>query len=273
MFSHKCGSAVSFQENVQVAKIDGCILLKLFRWQPSLETLLPFAAGLVVIGLSFAMMAVKEIAWLGIVIRDIFQVFLVGIVFPLAYIRLSGNEFADFGLNLKNWYIFLPINLMLGAVLFLVFLLESPLPADFKIIAAVLWKAAYVMCALFFELLFFYGFLRTLFERSFGVVSAVVLTALFYAFHHIGFQPEYGKLIFVGLMYTIVYRLGKSALLIFPFFLGVGGVYDALIQSEVVAPILFPKTRALYLSFLILVTLAWTWKEVKSVHAQCDQGS
>jgi membrane protease YdiL (CAAX protease family) len=119
------------------------------------------------------------------------------------------------------------------------------------------------MLALCFELVFFYAFLRTLFERAFGVVPAVILSALFYAFHHMGFQPEYGKLIFVGLLYAIPYRIGNSALLIFPFFLGVGGIYDVLIQSQKVSTILYPEIRTLYLGVLILVTVVWIWKKTK----------
>jgi len=240
------------------------IVSKLFRWQPSYETLVPAVTGLIVISLSVALITVQELPWLGIVIRDIIQVFLVGILFPLVYVQRSGNRFAEFGLSLKKWYIFLPINLVLGALLLFMFLSESPPPADFRLNAPVLWKAAYVICAVFFELVFFYGFLRTLFERAFGIIPAIVLTALFYAFHHIGFQPEYTKLFFVGLLYTIVYRLGNSALLIFPFFLGVGGTYDVLVQSQVVSPILCPEIRTVYLAILIVAAVVWTWRKAKT---------
>jgi len=124
----------------------------------------------------------------------------------------------------------------------------------------VLWKGAFVWLALCFELVFFYAFQRTLFTRAFGFVPGVLLTALFYAFHHVGFQPEYGKLIFVGLIYATVYGLGNSALLIFPFFLGVGGLYDVIIQSQVVSRIEHPEVRVGYLSLLFLVTIIiWLW--------------
>lgn len=134
---------------------------------------------------------------------------------------------------------------------------ESPPPPRSRFDPSVLWSAAYVVLALCFELVFFYAFLRTLFERAFGVVPAIVLTALFYAFHHIAFQPEYGKVIFVGLLYAAVYRAGNSALLIFPFLLGVGGVYDVLIQSEVVSPILHPEVRTVCLLVAFLLTIVW----------------
>jgi membrane protease YdiL (CAAX protease family) len=234
---------------------------KLFRWQPSRETSVAVIAGFVVIGLSAAMLPTRHCPWLSILIRDIGQIFLVGILFPLLYILRTGNRFSEFGFTLKRWYIFLPINLVLGALLLIMFLSETPPPADFSLTAPVVWKAAFVVVAVFFELIFFYGFLRTLFEKAFGIVPGIILAALFYSFHHMGFQPEYGKLIFVGLLYALVYRLGNSALLLYPFFLGVGGAYDVLIQSQAVSPIQYPEIRTVYLFGLILAAVLWTWKK------------
>ena len=102
---------------------------------------------------------------------------------------------------------------------------------------------------------FFYAFLRALFERAFGAVPAIILAALFYAFHHVGFQPEYGKLVFVGLMYATAFRLGNSALMIYPFFWGVGASFDVLVQSHAVSPILHAESRTLYLGFLMIGAL------------------
>jgi membrane protease YdiL (CAAX protease family) len=237
------------------------IISSLFRWQPSKETIRAAIAGFVVIGLSAAMLPTRHIPWFSILIRDIGQIYLVGIIFPLIYILRTGNRFAEFGFTFNRWYIFLPINLVLGALLFLMFLSESPPPPNFHLTAPVVWKAAFVIIAVFFELIFFYGFLRTLFERAFGIVPGIILAALFYSFHHIGFQPEYGKLIFVGLLYALVYRLGNSALLLYPFFLGVGGTYDVLIQSQEVSPIHYPEIRTVYLFVLILAAVLWTWKK------------
>jgi membrane protease YdiL (CAAX protease family) len=236
------------------------LISSLFQWQPSRETVIAVVAGAVVIGLSTAMIPTRHCPWLSILIRDLGQIFLVGILFPLAYILHTGNRFGEFGLSIKRWYIFLPINLVLGALLLFMFLSESPMPADFSLTAPIMWKAAFVIVAVFFELVFFYGFLRTLFEKAFGIVPGIILAALFYSFHHIGFQPEYGKLIFVGLLYATVYRIGNSALLLYPFFLGVGGTYDVLIQSQTVSPIPYPEIRTVYLFVLILAAVMWAWK-------------
>jgi len=239
------------------------ILPKLFRWEASRETFVALLSGVVVLSLSVGMIQLENWPWARIAARDVGQILIVGILFPLVFIQRSGKEWAEFGFSFRKWPIFLSINLVLGALLFFMFLSESPPPAEFRLSAPTLWSAAYVMLALCFELVFFYAFLRTLFERAFGIVPAIILTALFYAFHHVGFQPEYGKLIFVGFLYATVYRLGNSALLVFPFFLGVGGIYDVLIQSQKVSPILYPETRTLFLGVLILVTVARIWKRAK----------
>jgi membrane protease YdiL (CAAX protease family) len=238
-------------------------LQNLFRWRASRETGVALFAGMVVLGLSAVMIPLAHWPWARIAVRDIGQILLAGILFPLVFIQRSGNEWAGFGLTLKRWPIFLSVNLVLGILLFLMFLSGSPPPANFQLDSLTLWSAAYVMLALFFELVFFYAFLRTLFERAFGIVPAVILAALFYAFHHIGFQPEYGKLVLVGLLYAITYRLGNSALLIFPFFLGVGGTYDVLVQSQKVSPILSPQIRTLYLGVLILAAVGYVFRKTR----------
>ncbi|MEW6092813.1 MAG: hypothetical protein AB1531_02500 [Chloroflexota bacterium] len=231
------------------------IFSKLFRWQPSWSTLIAATTGVIVIALSAAMIPAKDIPWLSIFLRDIAMVILAGILFPLMYIFRTENDFTDFGLSFKKWYIYLPINLVLGTLLFFMFLSENPLPTDFRLSAPVFWRAVYIMLTGVFEVVFFYSFQRTLFERAFGIVPAIVLTAIFYAFHHVGFQPEFGKLIFVGLMYATIFRLGNSALLIYPFFWGVGACYDVLVQSQVVSEIAYPEVRALLLVTLIPVAV------------------
>jgi len=93
------------------------------------------------------------------------------------------------------------------------------------------------------------------------VIPAILLAAVFYSFHHIGFQPEFLQLFFVGVMYAAVYRTGNSVLLIYPFFWGVGALYNVLIQSREVSSIMYPGIRSLYLSVLIVFMLARVWTE------------
>jgi hypothetical protein len=232
------------------------VLSKLFRWEPSREVLVSTMAGFVILGLSALMIPTRDVPWVSILIRDIGMIFLIGIFFPLVYMQSSGRSFNEFGLTLRRWYIVFPINFILGVLLLLLFLSENPdaqLHLDGKSLASI----SFIMLAGVFEVVFFYSFQRTLFERAFGIIPGIIVAALFYSFHHLGFQPEFGKLFFVGLMYATTFRMGNSAFMIYPFFWGVGGCYDVLVQSQKVLPISYPELRSLYLGFLIVALLAW----------------
>jgi membrane protease YdiL (CAAX protease family) len=226
-----------------------------FAWRPSAHTGLALIAGLASIAVSASLIPLS--GWPVAIARDFVQIFLLGILLPLAFLRRTKASPAEFGFHARRWPIYLAINLILGVGLLVQLRRSSPPPSGFAWDAAHLWLAAYVMLALVFEVVFFYGFLRTLFERAFGAVAAIGLTAALYAFHHIGFQPEHGKLFLVGILYGTVYRLGNSALLIFPFFLGVGGVYDVLFQSKVVAPLEHVELRTVALFVLIAGAVFW----------------
>ena len=233
------------------------MLRLLFRRQPSRETAIAAAAGLAAIGLSLLMIPLARWPWAEIVVRDLGQVWLLGFVFPLLSISRDRGGFAEFGLHARRWPLFLAINLALAIGLYFQFRAAGPPPADFRWDAATIWKAAYVVLAVTFECLFFYAFLRTLFERAFGAVAGIVLAAAFYTFHHAGFQPEFAKLFLVGVMYATVIRLANSALVIWPFFLGVGGVYDVLLKSKVVSAIHYPEIRTVGLAALMTLAVLW----------------
>ena len=115
---------------------------KLFRWNPSRDALVAFAAGGVVVGLSAAMRLFEHQPWASILIRDVGQILLAGILFPLWWIHRSGHRWAEFGFSFRKWPLFLAINLVLGALLLLMFLTESPPPPDFHPDAPKVWSAA-----------------------------------------------------------------------------------------------------------------------------------
>lgn len=232
--------------------------MKLFRWEPSKEIITPLMAGFVVILLSAAMLPFHENSWLRIVIHDVGMVCLAGILFPLLYIQRSGHNYDEYGLTVRKWYIFMPISFILGVLLLFVFIYFIP-PAGFRFDIKTLMKMAVILNTGIFEAIFFYGFQRSVFERAFGVVPAIILAAVFYSFHHIGFQPEFIALFFIGVMYAAVYRISNSILLIYPFFWGVGALYNVLIQSRKVSAIMYPEIRSLYLSLLVLLILTWAW--------------
>jgi membrane protease YdiL (CAAX protease family) len=222
------------------------LLAKLFKWNPQSSAIIGIAIGIIIVLLSIALIYVKENIIIYIIIRDIVMILLFGIGIPLFLINKEKN-YKEYGLHINKWYIFLPINIILGTLLLLMFIKETPLPSNFTFTNDIVWKITYIMLAGIFETIVFYSFIRTAIERSFGIIPAILLAAMFYSFHHAGFQPEFGKLLFVGILYAAVFRMGNSALLIFPFFWVVGGCYDVLIKSKEVSEIVYPEIRSIIL--------------------------
>ncbi len=227
-----------------------------FKWNPEKNAFIGLAIGMLIVLLSIAMIYVRGNIFVSVFVRDILMILIFGIGIPL-FIIDKENGFKEFGLHLDKWYVFLPINLALGILLLMMFLKESPLPSDFALSGDMVSKIMYIMLAGVFETIIFYSFIRTVIERSFGLIPAILVASLFYSFHHAGFQPEFGKLFFVGMLYATAFRIGNSALIIYPFFWGVGGCYDVLFRSKEVSEILYPQIRSIILLLGIGLIIAY----------------
>jgi hypothetical protein len=103
---------------------------------------------------------------------------------------------------------------------------------------------------------FIYGYLRASFEKAFGIIPAILLTSAFYSFHHAGFQPEFLHLFLVGLMYCSVYYITQNLLIIFPFFWGVGALWDVIVSSEAGDEI---KNLESFIIALVILALSAIW--------------
>jgi membrane protease YdiL (CAAX protease family) len=206
------------------------------QWQPTGDTWLAMGAGLVVILLSYSLNLLQSdgfwtkaltflILTLGIRIG-------IGFYFPLRYEILERDEgWAFFGITKRRWGLSLILNIVFAVLLLLMFLSESAETGERILFNKdTLTSVYYILVAGVFEMIFIYGFLRKTFERAFGLIPSLILTALFYSFYHVGFQPEFLKLFFVGLLYSGAFRLTENVLIIFPFFWGVGAAWDVLVN-------------------------------------------
>ena len=91
---------------------------------------------------------------------------------------------------------------------------------------------------------------------AFGIIPAIILTSVFYSFHHAGFQPEFMHLLFVGLMYCSVYYITQNLLIIFPFFWGVGALWDVIVSSDAGSEI---KNAESFIIALVILLLSAIW--------------
>lgn len=217
------------------------------------DTVAALGAGVVVVLLSLLMKAASGWPGAAIVIRDVFMVSIAGLAFPLWYVNRKRYRWAEFGLTLEHWPRQLLISVALAMALAVVFCLTKGLDIAWN--AQTAGQAAYVMAIGVFESVFFYAFERRLLQTAFGIVPGLLLTALLYALHHAGFQPEYAKLFLVGLLYGGTVQFTGSLLAVYPFFWGVGAVYDVLFQSEVINAIPYAGWRSAGLALLIALIM------------------
>lgn len=207
-----------------------------FKFEITKDTKVVFLLGLTVVGLSFVLRLFladtrfNEVAIF--VILDVLIKVILGFYIPLQYILIKRTQGLDiFGLTKNRWKLSLVLGLIFTGLLFMQFVTEAgDKGGDILLKPGVFIPAFYIFVAGVFEMTFIYGFLRRIFDESFGIISGIILTSLFYSFHHAGFQPEFGKLIFVGIMYASVYRITNNLLIIFPFFWGIGAIWDVLVN-------------------------------------------
>nr|WP_318659483.1 CPBP family glutamic-type intramembrane protease [uncultured Treponema sp.] len=232
---------------------------KLFRFNFTKETAVALAAGTVMVALSLLMLPFSGSSFLdkamSFVLRDLLMIFGLGVVFVSLYAGKDGKSaLNEIGFSGRKNILSLILDFIFGAVLLAMFLKEE-IPSGLADIKN-FYAAVYILTAGIFEMTFIYGFLRSSFEKAFGIIPAIILTSVFYSFHHAGFQPEFMHLLFVGLMYCSVYYITQNLLIIFPFFWGIGALWDVIVSSDAGSEI---KNAESFIIALVILLLSAIW--------------
>ena len=234
------------------------IIKSLFRFNVTKETWLAVLMGLLMIGLSFLMIPfggdTLRDTFISFILRDFLMIFGLGVVFVSLYTEKKENVLEDIGFNKRKIILSVIINVVLAIGLLAMFLKEQ-VPTNIVSLKN-FYGTIYILTAGIFEMTFIYGYLRMSFEKAFGIIPAIILTSTFYSFHHAGFQPEFIHLFLVGLMYCSVFYITKNMLTIFPFFWGVGALWDVLVSSEAGEEI---KNPGSFVIALIVLTASFLW--------------
>lgn len=194
------------------------------------ENIFGLVCGLIMILLSIAMTLFNSETG-NIILRDILMILLLGFLTPIYYILITKKKtLSVLGIHKNKLNVSLIINVAAGISLLTMFVSKNTEHISFELNS--FYAITYILAAGIFEMIFIYGFLRYEFERAFGILPAILITAIFYSLHHAGFQPEFTKLFFVGIMYVAVFYFTRNIFSIFPFFWGVGAIWDVLVNSE-----------------------------------------
>ena len=260
---------------------------ELFKLKVTRDTWIAVVAGLLMIGLSLLMLPFSGDSMrdeiVSFLLRDVVMIFGLGVVFVSMYVDKKGKEvLSDIGFSKKKLRLSIVLDILLAAGLLAMFIKDGIPEGTVLLQKENLYAAAYILTAGLFEMLFIYGFLRMSFEKAFGIVPAILLTSVFYSFHHAGFQPEFLHLFLVGLMYSAVFYITRNMLVIFPFFWGVGALWDVIISSEAGDGIKNVESFVFALIIWLLIVI-WFWyrrrrskrnavENIHSDHGDTDQG-
>ena len=231
---------------------------KLFRFNFTKDTAVAFYAGAGMIFLSLIMLLFGGDSFfdkaMSFILRDLLMIFGLGIVFVSFYIRQKEEGVKAIGFTGRKKVLSLVLDLILGVALLAMFLKDEKPEGILEV--KNLYAATFILVAGIFEMTFIYGYLRASFEKAFGIIPAILLTSAFYSFHHAGFQPEFLHLFLVGLMYCSVYYITQNLLIIFPFFWGVGALWDVIVSSEAGDEI---KNLESFIIALVILALSAIW--------------
>jgi len=237
------------------------------KYQPTKDTAIAFILGFLVIAISFALLLFSGDATADkigfFVLRDLTMIFNLGFAFPLYYVLIVREEsLSEFGITRQKWLVSLVVGVVLAILLLFQFISEAgEVGREILLSSEAIGPIFYIMVAGIFEVIFFYAFLRQRFENAFGIIPGIILSALFYSFHHAGFQPEFVKLFFVGGMYASVFRITKNALIIYPFFWGVGACWDVLVSFGAMEELEGAWIKGLVILILMIIFIGYlTWR-------------
>lgn len=231
----------------------------LFRFKMTKDLLTAVIAGAAMIGLSLLMLpfsgdSVTDTV-ISFLLRDVLMIFGLGVVFVSVYADKKGKDiFQDIGFTGRKMILSIVLDVVFAAGLAAMFMKDG-MPGNILTMNN-LFAAAYILTAGIFEMTFIYGFLRMSFEKAFGIIPSIILTSAFYSLHHAGFQPEFLHLFLVGLMYCSVFYITRNMLIIFPFFWGVGALWDVIISSGAGEEIKNIESFA-FAVIVLLLTLMW----------------
>ena len=158
------------------------------------ENIFGLLCGFLMILLSIAM-ALFHSEILNIILRDIFMILLLGFFTPVYYILVvKKKDLSVFGLHKNRLTVSLVINVIAGASLLAMFISKNTEDMSFHINS--FYAVTYIFAAGIFEMIFIYGFLRYEFERAFGILPAIFITAVFLQLTSCRFSAGIYKVIF-----------------------------------------------------------------------------
>jgi len=235
-----------------------------FRFQPSIDLLVVLASFLVLgvcVYVAFQVVTPANatayfILWIPV------SYFAAGIAVPTAYNSLvKKRPLSEMGIGKRHWKKSLVLGLILPCLTSWVMIARGMIPPLMEFLPT-LWSA--IMSSLFF-VIFFQCWVQTRFERAFGAIPAIIMTAALFSLHHIsygGYCVTYAWMgVLQGTMPALLFSTTRNILVAWPFLLSAGlyGSFGGGYWTPFEYTYGFAGVVALTLSFIAIVH----WRQKK----------
>jgi uncharacterized protein len=230
------------------------------RWQPNKDLIAVGVSYVLVVGSLYTATAiVGPEAWGGFayfLLYGLLAATLFGLGIPLYWTTvIRRRPISDLGLTTRRLGLSLVLQVVFSALLYTVTLARVQWPP----IDQVLPLVALALAIGFFEAVFWRGWVLLRLEESFGLIPAILVGSVLYAFYHVGYAmplSEITFLFFIGVLYAVTFRLTKNILVVWPLFQPMGQLVT-LIRDGLPLPLLAALGFAeVLIVMLVLVGLA-----------------
>jgi uncharacterized protein len=188
--------------------------MRWFRWKPTQETLFATLLFFLIVFLNIFANFFKQAPFFFVLYQGVL-ILGAGIVAPLWYIRITKQRIASIGLTLTHWKKAVAYGLFLACVSVPWRLAGTHISTiEFGVLVS---TGISLMMTSFFEEVFFRGFIQTRFEKAYGAVPAIIVSALTFSLYHLGY-PDYRNpnllfvLFLVGLFFAVAFRITNNVI-------------------------------------------------------------
>ena len=229
-----------------------------FRWKPNLDLAVVAISWLLVVGALYtANVIVGPELGGGIpyfLLYALLGAALFGVGIPVYWmVVVRRRPLADLGITTRWLGLSILLQLVFAGLQYMGTLAQVQRPPLEQLVPLI----ALALAIGFFEALFWRGWLLLRLEESFGIIPAVLLGSLLYAFYHIGYAmplDEIAFLFFVGVMFAVIFRLTKSVFILWPAFQPMGQLVT-LIRDGLTLPLI--STLGFVEVLVVMLVLVW----------------
>ena len=228
------------------------------RWNPGKDLLAVAVSWLLVTGALYtATVIIGSSVWGGFAYFLLYALLcatIFGVGFPLYWTVVKRQRsIADLGLTTQRLIPSLALQAVFSVLLYSVTLARVQLPSADELIPLI----GLALAIGFFEAIFWRGWVLLRLEDAFGIIPAILLGSALYAVYHFGYAmpaSEITFLFFIGILFSVVFRLTKNIFILWPVFQPMGQLVT-LIEDGLSLPLL----AALGFAEVLLVMFALVW--------------